>query len=579
MIKSNYYQDNPDMQAHFEAFINWHEIIEEYENGFEDSKKYTETGNENLALAPGSFDDAIEYYKNILEGYGDICGNDMSQLAASFDQEGLKFSDGKVTHPDAIVSLFEKFHNAGMHSLAFSRKYGGMGVPNVLKAMASELSYRADSSMTITFGSVALALIMEMYAEEEMNEEWLPRMLQNKYSVTMGLSEPDFGSDLPNIRTKAKLVDGQWQISGTKRFQTMACGVNQHPSVILTLARTGSSGSGARGLSFFLVEGKDIEITGLEKKLGLKGWATCEVAMDNVPGLLIGQEGHGLSRYVIGMLNGARLGVASQGTGLATAAWYEASKYAAQRIQFGKPIAQIPVVARMLDRMQREIAAMRCLTIEAARLVDMYHWRTLRFKNSGNQRAIRSDEQIRKYNKLASTITPMAKYYISETCNSVVYDALQIFGGSGYIEEYDIARLYRDARITNLYDGTTQIQINAAIGGIISGLSSRGALRMYLEESSADISWKPDLNPQFELLQESVSIYKSSDSGDKSAYALEIVETATRLLCTILLQKTTNQLDAEAAIERDQIARKYRVDSQALAQSALVRLKDSLPMG
>lgn len=580
MIQANYFSDNPDLQNHFERFVDWAEIVGHYEAGFADAAEYKKTGNERLAMAPASTEEAVAYYRQILEAYGDIAGNELSQLAAPMDKKGLEFKDGKVKQPEEIVRFFEKFHDAGLHPVAFQRRYGGMGVPNVLKAMAQEMSYRADGSLSITCGSVNLAGILEAYAHKEMREAWIPKLLHEKYSVTMGLSEPDFGSDLPSIRTRAERgADGVWRLTGTKRFQTMACGVNQYPAVLLMLARTGGMDSGARGLSFFLVEGKDVEITGLEKKLGLKASATCEVAMEKAPGHLIGEEGHGLSRYVIGMLNGARLSVASQGTGIATAAWYEARKYASERIQFGKPIAQIPAVARMLRRMERETKAMRCLMVEAASSVDRYHWAALRALDHGENGRAKKDDAARKAEKLAGTITPMAKYYISEMCNSIAYDALQVFGGSGYIEEYDIARIYRDARITNIYDGTTQIQVNAAIGGVTSGMSETGPLRARLtgllqtvQAGAGTSSLHADAFRAFENL---VDAFKAMQGPRKEELSFEVVEGATRVLNGLLLANTALKLESGPREERLELAREYAVDSLGLIQAGLIRMKNA----
>ena len=575
MIRSNYYEDNQDLRLHVDTLIDWNEIVDLYEDGFHDAKEYDATGNERLAYAPRSVEEAVEYYKQILENYGDLSGNEISQIAQDMDREELKFQDGKVTHPRVFADLFVKFHEAGLHPTAFERKYGGLGLPHIVKALAFELAYRADTAFAIAAGSVNLAAILEMYASPDMCNEWIPKLIEEKYTVTMGLSEPDFGSDLPNVRTTAVMVDGEWRLTGTKRFQTMACGVNGFPSALLILARTGGPDSGARGLSFFLVEGKDIEVTGLEKKLGLKASATCEVAFENARGHLIGEEGHGLSRYVIGMLNGARMSVASQGTGMATAAYYEARKYAAERIQFGKPIAEIPAVKRMLRRMEREIAGMRCLMIEAATSVDRYHWRALRMKEANApEREIRNDAQIRKWEKFANVITPMSKYYISEMCNSIAYDALQVFGGSGYCEEYDVARLYRDARITNIYDGTTQIQVNAAIGGIAAGMSAKGNFREYLDELFGAIPVSellPGLRATFE---ESVEVYRDlPGAGEKGELSFEVVQSATRLVIGLLLEKTAHKLSGDARTARLQLAAEYNVDSEAILAGNLIRLK------
>lgn len=575
MIQGNYYTDNEDLQNHFKHFIDWKEIIDLYEDGFRDAQEYKATGNERLAMAPTSHEEALTFYEQILDAYGDLCGNEMSQLAAPMDRQGLKFENGKVTHPPEIEKFFEKFNDAGLRPLAFQKRYGGIGVPNVVKALGHEMSYRADGAISISVASVNLAAILEAYADKEMRDHWIPKLINDRYSVTMGLSEADFGSDLPSIRTRAEKIDGKWRLTGTKRFQTMACGLNKYPAALLALARTGGVDSGARGLSFFLVEGKDIEVTGIEKKLGIKASPTCEVAFENAEGHLIGEEGHGLSRYVIGMLNGARLSVASQGTGLATAAWYEARKYARERIQFGKPIDQIPAVAKMLRRMERESKAMRCLMIEAASAVDHYHWRSLRAINANEKQP--KDESMRKWEKLASTITPMAKYYISEMCNSIAYDAIQVFGGAGFIEEYDVARLYRDARITNIYDGTTQIQVNAAIGGVVSGMAETGGLRSHLQGMLDLVAREaaPESKVQKELfaeLESLVTIYKGLEGEKKDFSSFEVVETATRTLNSLALAKTSLKLSGEARKERFKLTEEYAIESLGTALSSKLKM-------
>ncbi len=576
MIKSNYFQDNDDLQLQMKTLIDWPELVEAYENGFSDAKQYKETNNERLAYAPSSVEEAVEYYNTLLDTCGDIAGNDLAQVAQEVDNLGLKFENGVVTHPQVQVDVINKFLDAGLGPTSFKRKYGGLGLPHTIKAISMELMYRADTSTTIAMGSMNLAGILEKAASEEMRQKYIPKIISERYSVTMGLSEPDFGSDLPNVKTKAELIDGQWYISGTKRFQTVACGINGGPALTLCLARSGES-KGAKALSFFIVDNKHAEIVGIEHKLGLKGSATCEVYYDKAPAELIGQEGYGLVKYVISMLNGARMSVAAQGTGISEAAWREAKKYAEERIQFNKPLAEIPAVARMLDRMQREIMAMRHLMLEGARTVDMYHWRADHLEEEGlDGRAIRKDEQVKYYEKLANTLTPLSKYYNSEMCNSITYDALQVLGGSGYCEDYDIARLYRDARITNIYDGTTQIQVNAAIGGIVAGMSSEtGQFRLYLE----DLLQTPDCSSEskeiFELLDEMVKDYKELSSENKEAMSFEICETATRLLNGLLLEKSLAKLSGEQKEERRVHSRAYNVDSLAIAQGNKIKIRAS----
>lgn len=575
MISSNYFEDNSDLQLHVNQLIDWNEIVELYEDGFADAAEYKKSGNERLAMAPSSVDEAVAYYKELLFSYGEICGKEMSQIAQAMDARGLDFKNGVVTHPPEIESLYHKFHDAGLAPTSFQRRYGGLGIPTVVKALAQEISYRADGSMSITVGCVNLAAILEMYADREMKDRWIPKLIGEKYAVTMGLSEPDFGSDLPNVRTRAELIDGRWFITGTKRFQTMACGVNGAPSALLVLARSGEPGGGSRGLSFFLVDGKDVQIIGLEKKLGLKASATCEVAFERAPAELIGQEGYGLVRYVIGMLNGARMSVASQGTGIGTAALFEARKYAEARIQFGKPIAQIPAVRRMLERIERETAAMRMLMIESARSVDRYHWRLLRQIEQGvNDRDIRNDEEIRRQEKVASTLTPMAKYYSSETCNSLAYDGIQVLGGAGFTEDYDLARIYRDARITNIYDGTTQIQVNAAIGGVTAGMAPAGHFRLYLQEFLDQHPISTEARETYDLYESIVSAYKGIGATEtKEELAFEVVEAATRLVVGFLFDKSVARLSGAAQEKRRAMARLYHIDSVALLGGHLHRLR------
>jgi alkylation response protein AidB-like acyl-CoA dehydrogenase len=563
MIQSNYFTDNADLQQQFNEIVAWPEIVNMYENGFVDAKEYQASKNPRLEMAPASVDEAVQYYAEILNSCGEIAGMHVSQAAQAIDREGLKYTDNNVVHPQKMMDVIQKYRDAGLPSIAFRRKYGGLGLPSAMKAMASELMYRADTSTTIAMGSMGLAGILEKHASEEAKEKWIPKMISENYCVAMGLSEPDFGSDLPSVRTKAVKRDGKWYLTGTKRFQTVACGLNGGPAIMLALARTGEGSSGARGLSFFIVERKDYKVTGIEKKLGLKASATCEVALEDSPGELVGQEGYGLVRYVIGMLNGARMGIAAQGVGLATAGYMEAKKYAAERIQFGKPIAQIPAVARMISRMEREIAAMRCLMIEGATIVDRYQCPAFNGQ---------STDDAKYWEKVANTITPISKYYNSEMCNDLIDDALQVFGGSGYTEDYDLARLYRDARITNIYDGTTQIQVNAAIGGVVAGMAPTGAWRMYLDSVNKLLGKNDALTEIRARFEEVVEAWrKFEDREVKEGMSFEVVESAARLVNSMLMEKATLRASDKAA--RAQLNQAYHTDSLAIVTGNLIRLK------
>ncbi|XDD42448.1 acyl-CoA dehydrogenase family protein [Leptospira sp. WS60.C2] len=568
MIQNNYFLSNEDLKEHFYELIDWNEIVPIYENQFADAKLYQTSKNPKLELAPTNVDDALSYYEEILKSCGEISGMYVSQVASKVDSIGLKFENGEVLHPQEMVDVIQMYHDAGLGPAAFKRKYGGLGVPSIIKAMIAEIMYRSDSSITIAVGSMGLAAILEVCATEEMKNEWIPKLISGNYTVTMGLSEPDFGSDLPNITTKATKNGNEWLLNGTKRYQTVACGVNGGPGITLTLARTGTQESGARGLSFFIVENKDYQIQGIEKKLGIKASATCETVFENSKGYLVGKEGFGLVKYVMGMLNGARLSVSSQGTGIVTAAFEESIKYAKERIQFGKPIFEIPAVRRMLDRMERELAGMRCLMVEAAFSVDKYYW-----YEDGREITSEEIKSAKFWEKVANTLTPISKYYNSEMCNDLVYDGLQVLGGAGFTEDYDLSRLYRDARITNIYDGTTQIQVNAAIGGITSGMSGTGTFRAYLDHLSTGAESNQKLTEIRTIFESIVETYKTiSEQNTKEAYSFEVVESAARVIIGYLMERSKNKSNSRKEI-RTKWCKEFHNDSFAILSANLIKLK------
>ncbi|PKA03280.1 acyl-CoA dehydrogenase family protein, partial [Leptospira ellisii] len=490
MIENNYFLENSDLAENFRSIVDWKEIIDGFEGDFHDHKEYQKNGREELSMAPGSYEDALEYYKSILESGGDIAGKQIAPLAKEMDLEGLKYSSGKVSFPETMTRGINQVKEAGILPYSIGRKHGGLGIPATVQTMMMELFSRADGSFAIALGCLNLAETIERFGSKEMIDEYVPRMARGELFGAMALTEPNYGSDLPNLQTKAvKDADGVWRLTGAKRFITHGCGFGEIPAVILTLARTGAPTSGARGLSFFLVKSADVFIAGIEKKMGLHCSPTCEVVYENTPGVLIGEEGYGLVRYSMAMMNGARLSIAAQAMGIATAAYTEAKKYASEREQFGKTIQNIPAVKKMLSSMDREIAGMRAVLFEASRSIDLYHWRSERMKEEGiDEREIKKDETIRKWEKLANLFTPLSKYYITEHANKIAYDGLQIHGGAGFTYDYDISRIYRDVRITNIYEGTTQLQVVAAIGGIVSGMTPKGHLRQYFDEELSRFS-------------------------------------------------------------------------------------------
>lgn len=577
MIQGNYFQENTDLLNHFNHFVPWDEIVEAYEHGFSDAKKYEQNGDDLLAFAPGSLEEALEYYKQVLEATGDIAGNQISASALEIDHEGLKFENGVVTFPAAMLQNFETLKEAGIVPFSALRKFGGLGIPLVVQAMYMELLARADASFSIAVGAFNLSETIEKFGSEEMKKEFVPAMTSAEICGAMALTEPDYGSDLANIKTRAtKDENGIWKLNGTKRFITHAVGLGDYPAVILTLARTGSPTSGARGLSFFLVKSQDVKVTGIEKKLGLTCSPTCEVVYEDSPAELIGEEGLGLVRYSMSMMNNARLNIAAQAMGIAQAACSEGFRYAKERYQFGKPIEEIPAVKKMMHRMNREVLAMRGLLVEAARTVDQYIWRSMRLKEEGmDDKSIRKDEHVRKWEKLANLFTPLSKFYISEKANEVSYDALQIHGGSGYIREYDAERIYRDARITNIYEGTSQLQVVAAIGGIVSGMSSSGFLRSYIEESLGSFEPSPVLKRIHEGFEKITSAYRDIEVAEtRDLYSWEIVESLARFISGVQLEKSAALLPDEIGKkERRDIARQYNADTVAYIEGNLLKLE------
>lgn len=575
MIESNYFRDNEDLALQFKTLIDWNEIVPAFENGFADAKTYEKTKDERFANAPADVAGALDYYESILDAAGDLMGTYVAPRSAEMDRVGLKFENGKVAFPKAQEECYNTLRDAGLQPMGIGRKYGGLGLPATVQTLMYEISSRADAAFCLAFGNINIVDIVERYASEELCDQWLPQISAGKYSAAMALTEPNYGSDLPNVQTKAeKGADGVWRLTGTKRFITHACGYVNAPSIILTLARTGSPTSGARGLSFFIVQGKDIQVAGIEKKMGLHCSPTCEVVFDNAPGQIIGEEGFGLVKYSMGMMNSARIMIAAQSVGIAEAGYREAKKYASERVQFGKPIEKIPAVRKMLDRMEREIAGMRMLVLEATRAVDLYQWRKEHLiKHEGKtEREVKADPQIRRWEKLADLFTPMAKYYASEGCVKIASDALQTFGGAGYTEEYDVARIYRDSRITTIYEGTTQLQIVAAIGGIVSGMAPAGNLREYIQDEMKKMQPSQALASSFEILSDIVEMYKSMEQGEeKSMVAFETVEAATRFLIGLLMERSLAR--APGNEHRKKLCREIHIDSLAILEGTRARFR------
>lgn len=536
MIQANYYDSNSDLRFTIDHFIDWATIIPLKEEGFADAVRYQKTGDKQLEFAPASVEETLEGYKAVWQQSGELSGIEIAGAARSMEKHGLRFHNGKVTFPPDTLRLVDLFAQSGLLGYSMGRHYGGLNMNLSASSIVMEMVSQADAAFGITLGCFNLAEVIERFGSKEMTAAWVPKMSAGEVTGAMALTEPNYGSDLSRVMTRAvRGDDGVWRLTGTKRFITHGCGVGDRPAVILTLARSG--GAGAKGLSFFLVHSSEIEVARIEEKLGLHTSPTCEIVFENSRAELIGEEGLGLVRYAMGMMNGARMGIAVQSLGIAQCAHNEALKYASERVQFGETIDKLPAVRRILDDNEALVQGMRALTYRACEVVDHYDGLSHQLlKETGDERAVRKNEAVVRLDKLAKLLTPTAKLFCSEEVNFVAYHSLQIFGGSGYTEEYDIAKLYRDARICTIYEGTTQLQAVAAIGGIVEGLRENGFLLGHLRDQTGRLraqAVKAELDADIDQLVRLVPRYK--ERPDKESLSIDMVAAFARVYTSVLL--------------------------------------------
>jgi len=480
--------------------------------------------------APTDYEDALDNYRRVLEIVGELAGEFIAPRAADVDEEEAQWEDGVVTYAKGTRDALDQLSKADMMGFTLPRRYGGLNMPVTIYTVATELVSQADASLMNLFGLQDIAETINSFADEDVKAEYLPRFSNGEVTGAMALTEPDAGSDLTNVQLRADYDEDSdtWRLNGVKRFITNGCA-----QVLLVLARSEHDTSGARALSVFLCEsGPQVRVRRIEEKLGIHGSPTCELEFVDAPALLIGKRKRGLSTYVMSLMNGARLAIAAQSVGIAQAALSEALEYAAEREQFGRPIRQFPAVRQMLGDMHMKVETSRLLTYETAITVDMSdnieHLREtgeLEQMPGGQELA----DQRRYWHTLARALTPIAKYYASEMCNQVVYDAMQVLGGSGYMRDYEVERLYRDARITTIYEGTTQIQHNAAIGFVMKGtLEDRFAeLHQDLSGRGADAHMLDALGQARRWLQEAVDFTSAQDNDFRDLHAARLVESAT----------------------------------------------------
>ncbi|TGM22581.1 acyl-CoA dehydrogenase family protein [Leptospira meyeri] len=580
MIANNYFSEDEDLQLIFNQLLDWDSIIKETEGeGFFDHQTFVKTNNPRYEMAPSTKEEALELYTSSLDAMGDFFGNDVSQKSQTMDRNELKYTNGKVIFPKETIEIYEKFRNTGLMAYSLSREAGGLAFPATVGALYAMLMARADVAFCMTTTLLNLAQIVDRFGTPEQVETYATKAATGECLFAMSLTEPDYGSDLNNVRTVAvKQDDGSYRLTGTKRFISQGCGLGDHPALLLTLARTGKSEGGARGLSVFIVKSEDVFVAGIEKKMGIHASPTCEIVYDNTYGEILGEEGLGLTRYTAGMTNFMRLVSASGGCGGGAAAYFECVKYANERKQFGKPIGEIPAVAEMIHKIKRETNAMRLLTLETARVIDMYQHHQIRMEKVGKEdREIRKDEKVKYWSTLASTLTPMAKYYSSEEGHKCTNLAVQVFGGAGYTEDYDISRMFRDSRINTIYEGTSQIHVRIATGAILAGMAGDGNFRKYLNSLKAEIPTPSSfLLEQERVLEESIRVMRNiQEEVRKETVAENLMIQMTRYICSLLYEKSIPKItDPKLNEIWKKDCHAYVIDSAAIAQSSLYRIQN-----
>jgi alkylation response protein AidB-like acyl-CoA dehydrogenase len=529
----NFYTDNPHLKFHLNHPL-MEKIVKLKESGFSQKEKYD--------FAPLDFEDAIDNYDKVMEIIGEISGEIIGPNAESVDKEGPKLIDNEVKYARGTQQNYDALVKAGLVGFTLPREYDGLNIPIVPYVMSGEIVSRADAGFANIWGLQDCAETIHEFASEEIKAEFLPRFHKGA-TAAMDLTEPDAGSDLQAVQLKATydIHKHRWMLDGVKRFIT-----NGDADISLVLARSEEGTSDARGLSLFVYDRNDNAVTvrRIENKLGIKGSPTCELVFRNAPAKLIGDTKLGLIKYVMSLMNSARLGVGSQSVGIAEAAYREAFKYANEREQFGKSIIKYPAVYEMLTNMKAKIDAMRTLLYETARYVDIYK----AYNHTSKERKLEPEErqEAKMYQKLADMFTPLLKLYSSEGCNQIAYDAIQIFGGTGYMKDFPIERIYRDARITTIYEGTSQLQVVAAIRSV-----GNGAYLATMRERNA-LSVKPELEylkstlekmtEQFAKSVEKITEYNDNEYFD--FHARRMVQMAGNVLIGYLLLFDANRSEA-----------------------------------
>ena len=527
---ANLYNDNRDLKFHL-AHPMMQKLVMLKERNF--------TDKEDFDYAPLDFEDAMDSYERVLEVVGEISGDIIAPNAESIDAEGPRVEDGRVIYAKGTQENLDALIKAGLLGITLPRRFGGLNFPIVPYIMAADIVSRADAGFVNIWGLQDCAETLNEFASEDQKERWLTRVVQGE-TMAMDLTEPDAGSDLQAVQLKATWSEkkGTWLLNGVKRFIT-----NGDGDIALVLARSEEGTRDGRGLSMYVYDKRigGVTVRRIEHKMGIIGSPTCELVFKDAPGELIGNRKMGLIKYVMALMNGARLGIAAQSVGISEAAYREALQYAKERAQFGKTIIQFPAVYEMLSVMKAKLDASRTLLYETARFVDLYKT----YQHISEERKLTNEErnEMKEYQRLADIFTPLAKGITSEYCNQNAYDAIQIHGGSGFMKDYAVERIYRDARITSIYEGTTQLQVVAAIRGV----TTEGYLKQIR------VYEKLDLRPELEKYRRTLisltwdyeeAVEKVVNVGDNEFidfHARRLVEMAGYIIMSYLLVIDANR--------------------------------------
>lgn len=494
---ANYYTDHPEIEFHLNHPL-MKRVVDLKERNYAEKDQFED--------APVNYEDAIENYKRLLDITGDVAANIIEPNSEDVDLEGPHLENGRMIYASKTFENLDATRKAGLWGLSMPRRYGGLNLPNAIFSMASEIIAAADAGFQNIWSLQSCIDTLYEFGSEEQRQKYIPRICAGE-TMSMDLTEPDAGSDLQRVMLKATQdEDGTWRLNGVKRFIT-----NGDSDIHLVLARSEEGTKDGRGLSMFIYDKRDggVTVRHIEHKLGIHGSPTCELVYKNAKAELCGNTRLGLIKYVMALMNGARLGIAAQSVGVEQEAYNEGLAYAKERAQFGEKIINFPAVYDMLSRMKAKLDAGRSLLYCCARYVDIY--KALEDIARDTKLTPEERQEMKKYTRLADAFTPLAKGMNSEYANQNAYDAISIHGGSGFIMEYKCQRLFRDARIFSIYEGTTQLQVVAAIRYITNG-TYLSIIKEMLESEVSD-----DLKPLKARVAKLVDLYEAAINKVKEA--------------------------------------------------------------